>query len=290
MKALSRDPAERYQTALEMLESIRRFSCYAKRQERLTCFAATIGKPSVAGGDLGAPESEPHDSSAAAKVFSALPAASAPPPGVTPAGWSQTGSKTTKRRSPLPVVLAVAGVAVLLAGGGLWLAFGSREQPAPLPVAPATTTSAPIVERAAESKGKAFLSGLPDPSGPTLDDRQAHVHLNKGRKYEADQHHDDAIAEYREALRLNPSLNKTWGEMAYALKNAGRYEEAEAVGLKAVDIGGDAKFMSNVHFNLGWIMQDTGRKQEAIKYYEQAIAEGPANSYVSVKLKEVRGY
>lgn len=53
--ALARDPADRFQTAAEMLEALRRLPDFARGRETLARLAPGRGKGGVASGDLGAP-------------------------------------------------------------------------------------------------------------------------------------------------------------------------------------------------------------------------------------------
>jgi tRNA A-37 threonylcarbamoyl transferase component Bud32 len=55
MRALARDPAERFQSAAEMLEAMRGLPGFARRGELLTQLAPGLGKTGVASGDLGRP-------------------------------------------------------------------------------------------------------------------------------------------------------------------------------------------------------------------------------------------
>lgn len=130
-KALTKDSASRYQTALEFLEALKGLGDYSKRGEKLTELAAGITKKTFAAGSLGS-ENLNSDSSVASDILSQVINAA------TPTGWVGITTKhTTRRRSlVLPVVFLVAVVIV----GGLtaFFVFGreDRKEAQVVPVSP----------------------------------------------------------------------------------------------------------------------------------------------------------
>jgi len=119
-KALAKDPGARFQTAEEMLDSLRQLKSFHERLDRLGMLASTIEVRGYAAGDLGEIPSgnERRDDVRAGRPWwdASLPPASRP-----------------KRR----IAMLGAGIAVLaggLATGGLWL---SRRGYSPPPAPPA---------------------------------------------------------------------------------------------------------------------------------------------------------
>jgi tetratricopeptide (TPR) repeat protein len=141
------------------------------------------------------------------------------------------------------------------------------------------------------------------------------VMKNRGRTTEA-------IAEYRQALRLNPEYAEAHSNLGYVLKGEGDLEEAiahyeQAVSLKPdlaeahnnlgvalaqVDRVQDAigayeqalRFKSDfteAHYNLGTVLWQTGRSQEALEHWEQAVRLRPdfaqAHSNLGVALAKL---
>jgi hypothetical protein len=221
--------------------------------------------------------------------------------------------------------LALGSIAALLVGGGLivtwWLvsstssnqadgaaednepspaaSISEKEEPAkqqePTPV-PSQPQPQPLADAPKEivqpqkDAGALFVASLPNPADATTDAKGAKVHLNKGRQLEQATQHDAAIEEYRASLQLDPGFYKTWGELGYALKNGGKAVEAEAVGKKALELGtADDRYQSNVLLWMGMLMQETGRKTEAVDYLQKSVNKNPNNSYARTKLNEIQG-
>jgi tetratricopeptide (TPR) repeat protein len=96
---------------------------------------------------------------------------------------------------------------------------------------------------------------------------------NLGLCYEALHRPDDAVAQYREAVRRNrlekapsswPPLN-----LGILLRTRGELEEAEALFREA--LRGDPRFAPG-YYQLGAVLEENGRLDEAVKALRQAIA------------------
>jgi tetratricopeptide (TPR) repeat protein len=82
----------------------------------------------------------------------------------------------------------------------------------------------------------------------------------------------EAIGHYEEALRIKPDFVEAHNNLANALAQLGRVPEAigqfeQALRLKPDD--------AKVHYNLGVALEQAGRVQEAIGHYEQALRLQP---------------
>jgi Flp pilus assembly protein TadD len=71
---------------------------------------------------------------------------------------------------------------------------------------------------------------------------------------------EDAEAEYREALRINPDDAEAHYNLGNLLKETGRTEDAEAEYREAIRINPD---YAETHANLGILFSETGNKEEA---------------------------
>ncbi len=95
---------------------------------------------------------------------------------------------------------------------------------------------------------------------------------------------EEAIAHYREAVRIRPDFDRAWNNLGATLQGLGRHAEAgpafEAA-LRANPRSGDARY------NLAITQAATGRLREAESSYREAIDIDPANSDALAKLGEL---
>jgi ankyrin repeat protein len=104
---------------------------------------------------------------------------------------------------------------------------------------------------------------------------EAYSHITLGRTYEELQRYDEALNEYREAIRSNPgdgSLSGTLGSAFFSLK---RYGEAETAFRRAVEI--DPQDSSSV-INLASALFNQAKRDDAIKYYQEYLRLDPKAS------------
>jgi serine/threonine protein kinase/Flp pilus assembly protein TadD len=96
----------------------------------------------------------------------------------------------------------------------------------------------------------------------------AAAHNDLARALERKGQLDEAIAEYREALRLNKDYSYAQNNLGIALHNNGRPDEAIAEFREALRLNKDH---AQVHYNLGHALQDKGQLDEAITEYREAV-------------------
>ena len=85
------------------------------------------------------------------------------------------------------------------------------------------------------------------------------------------QDRDAALAAYARAIELDPHFVDAYINLGRMLHEAKRYPNAEHVYREGVKACSDAV----LHFNLGVLLDDTGRKAEAAAAYERAVALDP---------------
>ena len=106
-----------------------------------------------------------------------------------------------------------------------------------------------------------------DPGNPLRHDAVASLFLDGGRL-------DEAIAEFRQSLRLNPASAPTQYNLGFALSARGRRDEAITAFQEALRIDPD---YAQAHNNLGALLQLSGQEDAAIDHYRRAAALRPDN-------------
>ena len=84
---------------------------------------------------------------------------------------------------------------------------------------------------------------------------------------------DDAIAHYRESLRLDPTVANTHYNLGLAFMHSGRLAEAVAPFEEAVRI---LPYYFYAHQNLGIVLTKLGRPQEALAHFAEALRFDPS--------------
>jgi serine/threonine-protein kinase len=164
LKELSKDPADRSQTAAEMLEALRGLEAFAERESGLSLLGTRI-KNRVASGDLGSQIGAHGAGSSASRVLSQMAKG-------TPGAWAGTAAK--KGTNPA-LVIGLAAAALVVAGlAAFFLVKGTGGSPAPV-VVPAVPPSAArpdaekgvqITVKGAPEGATIIYEGAPVPTNP----------------------------------------------------------------------------------------------------------------------------
>ncbi|MGA2443273.1 MAG: tetratricopeptide repeat protein, partial [Tepidisphaeraceae bacterium] len=83
---------------------------------------------------------------------------------------------------------------------------------------------------------------------------------------------DEALAAYRQAIRLNPDLAEVHSNLGNALQDNGQLDQAIACHRQAIRINPD---YAKAHNNLGNALKDVGQLDQAIASYRQAMLLKP---------------
>lgn len=97
-------------------------------------------------------------------------------------------------------------------------------------------------------------------------------HYLRGLLFEAFRKPERAIGEYRLALRHNPNFAKAAFCLGYLHAARSSYDEAEDYFLLGLRLKPDA----DVYFNLGFIRDKAGRREQAIEAFREAVRLKPA--------------
>src|SRR3954470_10839126 len=106
-----------------------------------------------------------------------------------------------------------------------------------------------------------------DPENPLRHDAVASLYLDGGMM-------DQAVAEFRQSLRLNPDSAPTYYNLGFALSAQGRRDEAMDAFRNALRIDPD---YAQAHNNLGALLQLAGEMEAAQAHYQRAVALRPDN-------------
>ena len=93
------------------------------------------------------------------------------------------------------------------------------------------------------------------------------LHFNLGIALTNTGELDAAAASYRKAIALNPKFFEAYGNLGTLLQKQGKLEEAVASYRKAISIQADARG----YYNLATALRDQGRLDEAVTSYKKAI-------------------
>jgi len=146
--------------------------------------------------------------------------------------------------------------------GDLWI------QVIPRAAADEPTLTADFRRKAAAEDLAAYTKMLQgDPQNPLRHDAVAALYLDSGR-------FDEAIAEFRQSLRLNPDSAPTHYNLGFALSARGHRDEAISAFQDALRIDPD---YAQAHNNLGALLQIGGQQDAALEHYRRAAALRPDN-------------
>jgi tetratricopeptide (TPR) repeat protein len=98
------------------------------------------------------------------------------------------------------------------------------------------------------------------------------LHYQLGLSYYTIGRVNDAIAQWKEAQRLQPELPQSYLQLGNAYQDKGQYEEAIAAFEQAIQVN---PRYGIAHYNLGHLYEKLGRIDEAMKQYKKTIEVNP---------------
>jgi tetratricopeptide (TPR) repeat protein len=111
------------------------------------------------------------------------------------------------------------------------------------------------------------------------DDERAHNLM--GAFHFGRQEYEEAVAEYEQAIAINPAFSQPYNQMGYAYRFLGRYDRAEQAFKKYIELIPDDP---NPYDSYAELLMKMGRFDESIKSYEKALSVDPhfVASYVGI--------
>ena len=100
----------------------------------------------------------------------------------------------------------------------------------------------------------------------------ADAHYNLGVTYGESGQYEEAIASYKEVLRIKPDDADAHYNLGYVYRELGQYEEAIASFKKSIRIKPDD---ANAHYSLGLAYDESGQYEEAIASYKEVLRIKP---------------
>lgn len=131
-----------------------------------------------------------------------------------------------------------------------------------------------LVGRAAEGDARSVRV----PAKPAVvrvmppEEKKAVAHLERGLTFFSKNQFDEALREYKEAIRLAPKMSAAYNDAGSAFFALGRYQEAVESFRQSINL--DPQF-AQAYFNLGLMYLKQGREAEATQVFQSA-----ANAYL----------
>jgi len=132
----------------------------------------------------------------------------------------------------------------------------------------------------------ALLLPLASCAGAPREAALAQEYYNLGNAHLELKNYQRAVALFREAIRLDPGLNRAWYNLSLALSESGRAEEAVGIleGLAAKDAQN-----ADLLEALAYAYHAQGQEAKALEYYERVLAVAPERTAARYNLAVLLG-
>ncbi len=97
-------------------------------------------------------------------------------------------------------------------------------------------------------------------------------HFIKATKFYIARHYDEAIKEYVESLKVNPSSAPAWTNLGYVFYDKGDFEQARGCFIKALEVDPN---WPEAHYGMGLIYEKMNERDEAIEHFRNYLKINP---------------
>ncbi|MHA7631460.1 tetratricopeptide repeat protein [Corallococcus sp. M7] len=109
-------------------------------------------------------------------------------------------------------------------------------------------------------------------------EEKAKEHRVKGTNFLADKNYAEAVKEYEESLKIDPTQEKVWEKKAFAHMQAGQTEQAAQAALKLVDFAKTPEEKADAYRNVAAMYAKNGPLDKAKQYFEECLKINPKDT------------
>jgi tetratricopeptide (TPR) repeat protein len=109
-------------------------------------------------------------------------------------------------------------------------------------------------------------------------EEKAKEHRVKGTNFLADKNYAEAVKEYEESLKIDPTQEKVWEKKAFAHLQAGQTDQAAEAGLKMVDFAKTPAEKGDAYRNVAAMYVKNGPLAKAEQYFQEALKLNPKDT------------
>jgi tetratricopeptide (TPR) repeat protein len=120
-------------------------------------------------------------------------------------------------------------------------------------------------------------------AGVTLSPLSTAAHRYYGEALVEDHQPATAIAQFQQAVDLDPSL-ESMKDLVEAFISQNQYSQAEPLLRRMI---AQSPYDSSGHLLLGNVLENAGKREEALREYQQVLATDPANAEAQAALQRL---
>ncbi|RKH69202.1 tetratricopeptide repeat protein [Corallococcus aberystwythensis] len=107
---------------------------------------------------------------------------------------------------------------------------------------------------------------------------KAKEHRVKGTNFLHDKNYAEAVKEYEESLKIDPTQDKVWEKKAFAHLQAGQTDQAAQAALKLVDFAKTPQDKAEAYRNVAAMYAKNGPLEKAEQYFQECLKINPKDT------------